>query len=546
MNPEPAALQTVRAYHQRSKHRFEAYAPGPGTLDWDAQPAPFRHFSGTPHIALPSLGQAAQHPQIAAALRRPLSALTAPTPPLVPSLETLSVLLQLALGITAWKSYGPDRWAVRANPSSGNLHPVEGYLFLRGIPGLFDGLYHYCPDNHALECRAEFEASPGSPQVLIGLSSIMWREAWKYGERGFRYCQLDTGHAVGALRYAAALLGWPLTEQPQVATATLEQWLGLDRSEDFPAGRYPETEREEAEILLAMEPGGAAWLERACSSACWYGTASTIDRHPMYQWPVIEEVAAASRHGVAAQEASPSTPAADAVAAPAADITAATVILRRRSAQRFDARHVMPQQDFYALLDATLPRGQAPWDVLSAPARIGLVLLVHRVQGLEPGLYLLPRSPQVAALLSESLDQRFLRQPVAGAPPHLALQLLAPAAPAELHRVARSLHCHQDIAANACLALGMLADFDAATERDPSAYRTLYREAGLIGQALYLQAEALDLSGTGIGCYFDDPFHDLLGLHGTRLQSLYHFTVGLALEDARIETKITYDPELTS
>src|SRR5437660_12483691 len=31
---------------------------------------------------------------------------------------------------------------------------------------------------------------------LVGLSSIHWREAWKYGERAFRYCQHDVGHAL--------------------------------------------------------------------------------------------------------------------------------------------------------------------------------------------------------------------------------------------------------------------------------------------------------------------------------------------------------------
>jgi hypothetical protein len=43
----------VRAYHERTKHRFEAYAEGPGQLDWDAQPAAFRHYPGAPVLELP-------------------------------------------------------------------------------------------------------------------------------------------------------------------------------------------------------------------------------------------------------------------------------------------------------------------------------------------------------------------------------------------------------------------------------------------------------------------------------------------------------------
>ena len=46
-----------------------------------------------------------------------------------------------------------------------------------------------------------------SPSI-VALSSIYWREAWKYGGRAFRYCQHDVGHAIGTLRVAAATLGW--------------------------------------------------------------------------------------------------------------------------------------------------------------------------------------------------------------------------------------------------------------------------------------------------------------------------------------------------
>jgi len=46
--------------------------------------------------------------------------------------------------------------------------------------------------------------------------------------------------------------------------------------------------------------------------------------------------------------------------------------------------------------------------------------------------------------------------------------------------------------------------------------------------------------GTGIGCYFDDLFHDLLGLSGDRFQSLYHFTLGGPVDDPRLRTLAPY------
>ncbi|MGR9053408.1 MAG: nitroreductase, partial [Gammaproteobacteria bacterium] len=58
--------------------------------------------------------------------------------------------------------------------------------------------------------------------------------------------------------------------------------------------------------------------------------------------------------------------------------------------------------------------------------------------------------------------------------------------------------------------------------------------------ALYLEAEAAGVRGTGIGCYFDDGVHEVLGLQDDAFQSLYHFTVGEPLEDTRLQTLPAY------
>ena len=88
--------------------------------------------------------------------------------------------------------------------------------------------------------------------------------------------------------------------------------------------------------------------------------------------------------------------------------------------------------------------------------------------------------------------------------------------------------------------VGMLARFRENVEAAPHRYRWLFWEAGMIGQVLYLEAEALGLRGTGIGCYFDDEVHSLLGLADNSYQSLYHFTVGLPVEDQRLTTLPPY------
>ncbi|MFZ2366847.1 MAG: nitroreductase family protein [Azonexus sp.] len=536
--------EVVRAYHARTKHRFEAYAEGPGQLDWDAQPAPFRHYVGAPLLELPlSAGQ----------FERPYAALgEMPAFPARPDLNSLGALLELSFGLSAWKTWGPSRWALRCNPSSGNLHPVEAYVLSHDLPGVGSGLQHYDPENHFLEGRALLAPDNAAPWLAIGLSSVMWREAWKYGERAFRYCQLDVGHATGALGYAAALLGWEV-EPLALTSENLQHCLGLDRPEDFPPSRYAFTETEEPEILLAVRaeglrppPAGNA-LDSWLKSAEWQGRPSRIDASPGYRWPAINQAAAASRE-ISRQPAPPDFAALPPLPPHPSPAGAAALIRQRRSGQRFSTKHTLPKAAFYRMLDALLPRQQAPWLGQESASRIHLLLFVLRVDGLPGGLYLLPRTPAAAIELPAALapaDSRFAeRRPVsefdADCPPHLGLIQLCTMGLQELQRLARSLSCHQDIASSSAFSLGMLGEFDAATADDGHGYRELLREAGLLGQALYLEAEAAGLRGTGIGCFFDDPVHQLCGLDGARYQSVYHFTVGTPISDERIETGPPY------
>jgi len=540
-SPQTSNAAVVRAYHASTKHRFDAYAEGPGQLDWDAQPAAFRRYAGAPVCELPlsadrferCYGRLPEKPenQVAA------------------DLDSLGALLELSFGISAWKSWGPSRWALRCNPSSGNLHPVEAYVLAAGLPGVADGLHHYDPEAHALEGRALTAYDGTQPWLAIGLSSVMWREAWKYGERAFRYCQLDIGHALGSLAYAAALLGWRV-EPLAVPGDTLANCLGLDRPEDFPPSRYAFTENEEPEILLAVyapglgaPPANAAvhdWL----AGARWCGQPSRIDPSPGYRWPAIDQAAAASRLLRSTPEKG-QFPALPPLAPHTTTAGAVQLIRQRRSAQRFDPKCTLDKAAFYRILDATLPRPGAPFSAQEAAPAIHLLLFVLRVDGLPSGLYLLPRTPQAADELPAVLgraDERFaglcaVADGDPDCPRHLGLVMLAALGLQEMQRLARALSCHQDIAATSAFSLGMLGDF-AGT--DGYGYRRLLREAGLVGQVLYLEAEAAGVRGTGIGCFFDDPVHQAFGIADPRWQSVYHFTVGTPVDDARIETGPPY------
>ena len=185
-----------------------------------------------------------------------------------------------------------------------------------------------------------------------------------------------------------------------------------------------------------------------------------------------------------------------------------------------------------------MPSTTPPWGALWWPPRIHLVLFVHRVEELEAGLYLLARDTSALDRLRAACGREFSWTPASDA---LPLFLLASG---DCRRLAQRVSCDQEIAADGFFSLGMLADFDASLEQFGAAfYRHLFWESGIIGQVLYLEAEAAGARGTGIGCFYDDPVHGVLGLTGHAFQSLYHFTIGMPVEDARLRTEPGYEWE---
>jgi nitroreductase len=370
---------------------------------------------------------------------------------------------------------------------------------------------------------------------------VFWREAWKYGERAFRYCQLDTGHALAAIRYASALLGWSAELVP-VSDDILEQLLGLNRGQDFGTA-----EREHPDLLLRIVPAASAstdstdieHLVRFSDQGSWSGNANILDQKHLYEWPIIDEVAQATR----GSETPPFARWSPADLPPPlrckTQLQATEIIQRRRSAQAFDGISSIDAEDFFRILDILMPRSATPpLDVIPWQPRVHLVLFVHRINGLEPGLYVSLRNDEVLDSIRPALTGKMAWQRIEAAPHHLNLYRLVKA---NAQKAAGTLSCHQRIAADSAFSLGMLSEFDEALSEGPWAYKHLYWEAGLLGQALYLEAEAIDLQGTGIGCYFDDAFHEMLGIKDTQFQSVYHFTVGGALNDSRLRTIMPYE-----
>ena len=193
-------------YHDGTKHHFHRFARSLGYLDWASQPNPFRSFAGAPRPACSRAGVRADY-----APRRSLRRLCRSRDrrnPLIGGRSAICFATRSGCrrGSSSARRAGrcasTRRAAISIRPRrTSSVGAIGRARAMRA------GVYHYAPDRHALERRCAFDAARMARRLrrpadvlLVALTSIHWREAWKYGERAFRYCQHDLGHAIARRR----------------------------------------------------------------------------------------------------------------------------------------------------------------------------------------------------------------------------------------------------------------------------------------------------------------------------------------------------------
>ncbi|MGB6546282.1 MAG: SagB/ThcOx family dehydrogenase, partial [Candidatus Acidiferrales bacterium] len=441
---------------------------------------------------------------------------------------------------------------LRVNPSSGNLHPTETYLFTQGFAGVQDGNYHYRADRHALELRSagnwngviaralDLPQAAGAP-LIVALTSIFWREAWKYRDRAYRYCCHDLGHAMMSVLLAARALGMSGGVAAHFSDLRLARSLGLQQDSDeapmaFLIFSSPAENMHAKRAAVQPREELAGVPNELSAEEIPYHLLLGIHRSTMLSDPPGPLPCAAATDTVLEIDKPP-------VPIAVRDAALGPTVRRRRSALDFDPEtSPMERADFLQLLDFATRDWRADWRgnfpglatpedaaplAMKAVAEsvsverganfVTLYLYVHRVRDCEPGVY------------------RW----------HTSTRTLEQLHRADVQRIATYLSLEQPLAGNACFAVSMIADLArAARAFGNRGYRYAFFEAGAIGQRLYVGGEALGWNATGIGAFYDDDVHRYLGFLDEEKDSdsrtlprqvIYHFAVGRAVPDPRIE-----------
>ncbi len=499
-------------YHERTKHTVFKLESDQHYLDWASQPDPIRRYDGAPLVALPK----PQQP-----LAQEFFTLNDAAVGGNVDLETLSQLFYYSMALSAWKEVRSTgaRWALRVNPSSGNLHPTEAHVITRDVAGLPDGVYHFRADTFQLEMRCvgggdhillnlhEHCAVPTRGLTIV-LTTIFWREAWKYRERAFRYCHHDMGHAAGAIVACCRGLGLSCSARHLFDDQAVASLLGLEDGDEKPC------------LLLAIGEDSPLGDGKSRAEG-WQGVANPLSEEPI-DYPAIEAVyESSSRKPCAVGDAGRRL---ELQFCGRVDLPGDTdfcdpfwtVVRRRRSGVAFDGRTGISLNAFGAILHRA--SRHFDFDVFQSTNLtmhrrfVHLFVYAHRVEGVEPGVYYYDAA-RCALMTLELGDQR---------------------------KTAMWLSLQQFIAAESAFAISMVADFASAYAAfGDRGYRAVHIEAGYIGQGLYLGAESVGTNATGIGAFFDDDVNRYLKLPDG-FEVIYHFTVGRAVEDERLQTTKAY------
>ncbi|RLG13282.1 MAG: nitroreductase [Candidatus Nanohalarchaeota archaeon] len=115
-------------------------------------------------------------------------------------LNTLSKIIWSAQGIT-------DELKRHTTPSAGAIYPLELFIISKNITYLEIGIYHYLPEDHALELQKEGSFTESLARACFHQTFIQdaafaaiiagdfEKTKQKYSERGERYVFMEAGHA---------------------------------------------------------------------------------------------------------------------------------------------------------------------------------------------------------------------------------------------------------------------------------------------------------------------------------------------------------------
>ena len=505
-------IQAARRYHDGTKHSYWSIRNHPHLLDWANRPQPFKIYPKVEPLPLPR-----DVPQTGvnalSAISEPPSSSRADS---VPGLQDLARLLYFSAGITKQRAYPGGEIYFRAAACTGALYEIELYVVTGDLSGLDAGVYHFNPADVSLRLlrKGDFrgnlaQATAMEPAVAHAPATIIctgtyWRNAWKYQARTYRHFGWDNGTLLANMLAVSAASGLPAELVLGFVDADVNRLLDLETRREIslclvPIGRTSESS------LPAPKEAPALGLETIPLSQREIEYSAMLEMHDASSLAFTKEVAQWRGKRPVLASSAPAGEEVQLRGLPEEELpkdTIEQVILRRGSTRTFDKTASITLAQLSTILDYAT-RG-LPADFLEPPGTQlnDLYLIVHSVQGLQPGAYFFRREQYTLELLKAG----------------------------EFRAEAHHLGLEQELPADACVDIFFLADLKRILEQYGNrGYRAVQVEAGAIGGRIYLATYAQHLGATGL-TFFDDDVINFFSPHAKDKSAIFLLAIGKPLK----------------
>ncbi len=479
-------------YHEETKYHEAQMGRHQRQLDWSAQPLPYKEYHSEKKVSLiPHLPF--QH--------NPLTG-----EPLPPALEEsgdpvgrdeIARLLYFTNGVTGILQYiTGGKLFLRAAPTAGGLYPAEMYVAVRDLSTLSNGIYNFQAKDHCLapvwegNFWSEFESycmrheAIAQSHLLIIMTAVYQRSAWRYQERAYRRILLDIGHVIGNLIAYAPHEGFSPYLIGGFFDAALNRLLFLSESEEgvLAVVALPQSASINSDVIRqsSAPPSRMKFVAREEPLQLQLHAASSIEADEKTEDQAVSPTfdLLESKHRL-----KPSFPLSQ-MSDNLEEEALTQAILRRRSTRAYTGGAFSAAQLSFLLSYAYAPFFARPLP-LFAPSILSTYVLLQNVDEWDAGVfYYAPQSRSLRLLTAGDFR-------------------------------AQSWHfcLGQELARDAAAIVVHIAHLKTALDQyGDRAYRYLHMDAGQIGQRLNLAAIHLGLGASGIGGFYDDEVNALLGL----------------------------------
>ena len=490
-------------------------------INLDNKPPLYKVYPGLRAISLPDVAelQGPQMPTLAAIKGDDAAGSSAPL-----TLEKLTTLLYHSAAVIRRRQLSDGEVHYRAAASAGALYPTEIYVVCGDLEGLRAGVYHFNPRDCTLarlrngDLRRWVASAVGDhaayPASLV-FTTVFWRSAWKYRERGYRYCYWDLGTiasnmlATGNAENLSVRLNFGFVDR------MLTGYMGIDGQTEAPSlvaslgtpdGMLPDGPGDVPGALPQESNDLAAGAIEYPMSAALHAASPLQTHEDLSTWNAAVANASQSEKDEldgTGDRFRPLRSGSDGAFDAGVDMGAieseglGDCIRSRGSTRRF-SRDPIPWEAFRSVVDAAGSGMNAPGVEGGYGSTLGLYFIVNAVEGLEPGAYYYN-------------------------PFYNGLRLLKSG---DFREMAGHLGFEQALPADAAAVAFITADLQ-QIERDlgPRGYRMAQTLAGIIGGRLYLGMHALGLGATGL-TFFDDSVVEFFSPHAAGQSAVFVVPMG--------------------